>query len=363
MTTTRGDYHHFHWLTRAQFTDISGNLDSDDLYFISDENVFYKGSQRMSDPVEVIGGAFPPASKAQGRIYVSSATMEARVWDGSAWVVIAKGYTSALSDQSTDDQVPTAAAVVNYVTTVVGQAEIGGSSTIRPPVQDLAGLVAITGDDLVDKLLCLVEDSGGLFRYDAQSIAAVDGKKVLKPISDDGRWIMLLSTISINGGDFEWNETGQLTLRDIATSKITNLQEFVEGIAGASAVQWYGAMPAVTAEDNGKVGIFSGTTDQTHTQGHVYKVVGGAWADITPTPTLNATDLVFPDGTVAGDILIYRNNQVTKENLDTKLAAKAEFNKVGGTDGDMLILRNEGGVNVVKQENLDDKLRWVIHGD
>lgn len=365
MTTTRGDYYHFHWLTRVQYDALGGAVDMDDLYFISDENVFYKGDQRMADPVEIVSGTFPPPTKAQGRIYINATTLEAQVWDGSSWKVIGKAVTTSLSSGSTDAQIPTAAAVVSYITTLLQQSEIGAATVIHPPVQAFPDLVAITDEALVDKMLCLVENSGSLFRYDAQSIDAPNDRTIFKPTNDDGRWIMLLSSVEINPTDFEWNNEGKLTLKSIATSKITDLDAYITSIAGAASVQHYASLPAVTSEDNGDVAIYTGTTNATYTQGYAYKVVNGAWASITSSAVL-ATDITFPPGSSDGDIIVHRTSGGTIiENLDAKLDKKAQFKlpAEGGMEGDILILRDEGGTIKVRQENLDEKLRWVLYED
>lgn len=387
LTSSRGDYHHFHYLTRVQYDYLSGQelLDTDDLYFISDENVFYKGAVRMSDPVALV--AEFPATGAQGRIYVNTTTLEAKVYIGSAWTTIAYGKVTSITSESTNTTVPTAQAVYDFVTTAISNAELGSSGIIHPPVADIMGLEMLP--DYSDRMLCLVESTGALYRYDAQSTDELDPPRVLAPDSvmagAPGRWIMLLSSIAINADDFEWDESGQLTLKALSSNKISDLTATIRSMT----VERFDTMPAVNSTDNGRTAIYTGTTGATYTQGHIYKVVTGAWADITP----ESGTLDFSEESSDGDILVYRTvGGVVQENLDTKLAAKAEFNPAGdegdililngsgqvvqtplasalpadvvrldpstSNPGDIVIVEDDGGTKVLGKENLYDLLKW-----
>lgn len=71
------------------------------------------------------------------------------------------------------------------------------SNSFGTAVQNLAALIALASDKLVDKQLRLVEDEGCLYRYDAESLLADDGRRVVKPAviigSLPGRWLLTIA--------------------------------------------------------------------------------------------------------------------------------------------------------------------------
>jgi Chaperone of endosialidase len=70
----------------------------------------------------------------------------------------------------------------------------GLSSAWAAGVQDVAGLQAVTATQRVDKQCRLVEDTGSVWRFDAQSTVAADGTSVIAPNSGSGRWFKAQST-------------------------------------------------------------------------------------------------------------------------------------------------------------------------
>lgn len=68
------------------------------------------------------------------------------------------------------------------------------SGTYRAPVQTLAGLTAVSPSGLPDKALCLVEDEGSLYHFDAQSEVEGNGTTVIAPSAGGtGRWFKMQS--------------------------------------------------------------------------------------------------------------------------------------------------------------------------
>jgi hypothetical protein len=68
------------------------------------------------------------------------------------------------------------------------------SSAWAAGVQDVTGLQAITALQRVDKQCRLVEDTGSVWRFDAQSTTAADGTSVIAPSAGSGRWFKSQST-------------------------------------------------------------------------------------------------------------------------------------------------------------------------
>jgi hypothetical protein len=111
-----------HLGTQAQFDakKAAGQLVATDLYFIEDTLVIYKGENLLSASVEAV--AEFPASAAQGRIYVNSETLEAKVWNGSAWTVVSPAVETELTADTTAGALVTASAIRNYVAAQTGTA-------------------------------------------------------------------------------------------------------------------------------------------------------------------------------------------------------------------------------------------------
>lgn len=215
--------------------------DESTLYFLTDENVIYKGASLQGTTVVPVDS--DPATPVQGVVYVNTTNGEVKYRSGSSWVTMMHPVVTEVSAASTDAQVPTAKAVYTAVNNVATQ--LGG--TIREPVQDVTALKAIGDEDLSDKLLCFVEDAGSLYRYDAQAEdeeSTVDGKaNIVAPTSGTGRWFRMFTALNLTGDNviqvngqaitskldatyFEADATKGLTLKGVTGATENNLASF-----------------------------------------------------------------------------------------------------------------------------------------
>lgn len=217
--------------------------DESTLYFLTDENVIYKGASLQGTTVVPVDS--DPATPVQGVVYVNTTNGEVKYRSGSSWVTMMHPVVTEVSAASTDAQVPTAKAVYTAVNNVATQ--LGG--TIREPVQDVEALKAITEAELSDKLLCFVEDAGSLYRYDAQAEdeeSTVDGKaNIVKPtgVTGTGRWFRMFTALNLTGDNviqvngqaitikldatyFEADATKGLTLKGVTGATENNLASF-----------------------------------------------------------------------------------------------------------------------------------------
>ncbi|MBQ2622309.1 MAG: hypothetical protein IJF84_13300 [Thermoguttaceae bacterium] len=127
--------------TQSQFDvkKAGGNLIAGALYYISDSRTIYRATG--TNTAEVYGAPFkvveefPEQNQEQGTLYVKAATYEARTWSGSTWATIALPVTTALSNASTDSQVPTAKAVYDAIDALPKT----GTSEGNVPVLDSGG--------------------------------------------------------------------------------------------------------------------------------------------------------------------------------------------------------------------------------
>ncbi len=97
--------------------------------------------------------------------------------------------------------------------------DAGSTVSTHTPVADNFDLAGITGDDpepYRDEMLCLSED-GGLYRFDAESLAIPDGVDIVIPFdipgTDPGRWIKVtgptaVSTVGATGATGPTGATG-----------------------------------------------------------------------------------------------------------------------------------------------------------
>lgn len=217
--------------------------DESTLYFLTDENIIYKGASLQGTTVVPVDT--DPVTPVQGVVYVNTTNGEVKYRSGSTWVTMMHPVVTEITAAATDTQVPTAKAVYTAVNNVATQ--LGG--TIREPVQDVDALKAIGEADLSDKLLCFVEDAGSLYRYDAQAEdeeSTVEGKaNIVKPtgVTGAGRWFRMFTALNLTGDNvvqvngqaisvkldatyFEADSTKGLTLKGVAGTTENNLAAF-----------------------------------------------------------------------------------------------------------------------------------------
>lgn len=82
----------FYRLTSSQFSGVEKN--SDALYFLTDTGEIFKGSVRFSYPVKLLADSVFPAAGETGVLYCTPAGAM-KVWDGSAYVTMSGGSSSA----------------------------------------------------------------------------------------------------------------------------------------------------------------------------------------------------------------------------------------------------------------------------
>ena len=204
-----GNKYQHHILTRAQFEQLSPSSDS--LYFVAETDgriSLYKGSVLVSNSFFVVASL--PSAGILGRLYLNTADGLFWYYTGTAWKRVAeKVVTTQLSGASSDEEVPSAKLVWTTMQSIIAEAVSGVAGAVHPPVQSLTELAAL--DDMTDKMVCLAEDTGALYRYDAESSATADGDAVIAPVSGSGRWIKVRGSLAVNSTYFVWNGE-QLTL-------------------------------------------------------------------------------------------------------------------------------------------------------
>lgn len=167
--------------------------------------------------------AFPEAAQAEvGVVYLGPAG-EAKFYSGSAdapWIQVCYPLVTGINSNSTDYAVPSAKAVFTYVNTFAA-----GLGRLLPAVAAVADLSGVASP--MDKDLILVENSGALYRFDAESTATADGDKIVG--TGSGRWIKMITATNMTEGNgikiennvvsvdydttvFTVDETGKITM-------------------------------------------------------------------------------------------------------------------------------------------------------
>lgn len=99
--------------------------DAGSFYLTDDTRELYFGDKKYAEGVRLYTSAEgKPATPAEGVIYVNTDTGVGEVYNGSAWVVVIKGYATAIGENADDSTVPTSKAVKDYTDAKV--AEVAG---------------------------------------------------------------------------------------------------------------------------------------------------------------------------------------------------------------------------------------------
>lgn len=115
----------WHFITSAQYkaaTDAEKSTDK--LFFLSDTKEIYRGTVPFTESTILYETL--PESGAVGKLYINKATLEGRVWNGTAWDVVIKPVAGTVEASNTDAAV-SGKAVVDYVTKAVADATGAGN--------------------------------------------------------------------------------------------------------------------------------------------------------------------------------------------------------------------------------------------
>lgn len=83
------------------------------MYFIQDKNCIYVKEKLYGGRIELVDT--DPESPESGVVYINRSTLECKFYNQETPVVIAKGFTTTISDSPNDNLLPTAKAVSDFV--------------------------------------------------------------------------------------------------------------------------------------------------------------------------------------------------------------------------------------------------------
>ena len=129
----------WHYVTRAAYDAADASVKtSDKLYFLSDTKEIYRGTENFTESVIVY--STEPTVKAVGKLYVDAATLEGKIWNGSAWTTVIQPVQSTVSAENTNKPV-SGAAVTAYVADEI--AKVTGSGNLVADVEYVAVICPI----------------------------------------------------------------------------------------------------------------------------------------------------------------------------------------------------------------------------
>lgn len=115
-------YMQWHIVSRDQYS--AGTPVDSDLYFITGENVIYRGNELYTKAVEFV--SVWPANPAPNRLYVDSTTLEGKMHDGTSWKQVIKPLADTVTADGTNPV--SGKAVADYVSAEIGK--ITGSGVV-----------------------------------------------------------------------------------------------------------------------------------------------------------------------------------------------------------------------------------------
>lgn len=130
--------------TAAAFSGAAtaGSLNSNTLYFVSDERRIYKGAVPYSGGIYKEVTALPDTLDINVLYHVTS-TGEVAYSNGTSKVTLVAPYSTSLGEGSTNNQLATAKSVVDYVDKKVSDLSVGNlSAQVEKNKTDIAGLTA-----------------------------------------------------------------------------------------------------------------------------------------------------------------------------------------------------------------------------
>ena len=137
----------------ADYSSLVNNntLDPKTLYFINDKGQIYTHGKLYGGKWEFYSTL--PLYPELNTLYISNTDLSTKIWDGTNWHVVSKGYTLSIGHSSDDTLIPTAKAVYDFVTSYTpggggGVSSISWNSTneqIEYEIGDATRTVPLTG--------------------------------------------------------------------------------------------------------------------------------------------------------------------------------------------------------------------------
>ena len=118
-----------------------------DLYFLTDTKELYIGTEKYFEPTKIVSEF--PTTGSQGVLYINETTFEAKIYNGTEWVVISPAVVTTLDSSTEASKLVTAGAIRDYVAAQIES----GVGTLGNPVK------SITYDEAAYKFTVTTNDN------------------------------------------------------------------------------------------------------------------------------------------------------------------------------------------------------------
>lgn len=182
----------WHYITSAAFKAADEAVKTDDkLFFLSDTKQIYRGTQNFTESVILYTDL--PETPATGKLYIDSATLEGKIYNGTAWTTVIEPVQATLT--STDTKKPVSGkAVADFVNQAIK--DVTGSDGLVASVA-LKSLAKASDDASYETLTLGYTMADGTEKtstielgYDLKLTANEDGTTTkLNLVTDDGKTI------------------------------------------------------------------------------------------------------------------------------------------------------------------------------
>lgn len=160
----------WHYITSEAYNAASAaEKSSDKLFFLSDTKQIFRGTENFTESVVLYDTE--PTTKAVGKLYINSTTLEGRIWNGTAWTTVIQPVQSAIVSGDTSKPVSSKAVedyVAKEISAVTGSdglvADVGYNSstnaitvTMADGTSDSIPMTNVAADLVYDKTTGLLQ--------------------------------------------------------------------------------------------------------------------------------------------------------------------------------------------------------------
>ena len=281
-------------------SNLPSNREPNSFYLTTDTRELYFGAELYTEPVRFYAGT-KPQSPAQGVLYINETTGAGDVYTGTAWQNVIKPTVTQLDASATNEQIPTAKAVKDYIDNVV----TGGIGSLGALAEKDEVSEAELSEDLKLKVNTDAEQASKLTGDDAnKSVRAIAAEEVAKIVAGADESFDTLKEVA----DWISSHTNDASAMN---SAIKALQNIVKGIGGE------GESPTVVAYINDaikalKIGDYAKAADLAAAVAHIATLEG-------QMATLNGgADVAGSVAKALADAKAYTEDKATKAETNSK---------------------------------------------
>lgn len=197
---------------------------ADTLYFTTDTLQIFKGDKEYTKSCKLVT-ALPESGQIQGVVYVRSTDMTLHVYNGTGYTQLNKAAITTITDNASDDNLPTAKAVADYVTAKIATVRADTSKALKSlkvdgntvnfyTNTDMTGDAAFSLDFPTEMFLDQTKtEFVGKFKFSAETYSGATDPKL------DGKPVMVLAVKGENPDSCAYSFLNMAALVDTYKAK------------------------------------------------------------------------------------------------------------------------------------------------